>query len=442
MDILIIGILILLNGVFALSEIALVSASKTKLENRSNTGHRGAAMALRLLGKPENFLSAIQIGITLVGIISGAYGGIELSDDLAAFLRGFGVFSPFEGDLALVIVVTTITYFSIVMGELVPKTFALNNPEKIAEYVAPVIYFLTKITYPVVGFLSFSTRFILRVFFIKAQPKSSLTEDELRIMIKMAGREGVISSREAELYQNMFRFFDRKGHQIMTRNSDITWININDKLEKIDRQIRESPHSKFPVCNDSLDSILGIINIKDYTDNRDKKNFNLRNHLKPVTFIPEGMSSLKILEKFKKKQCHFGVVLDEFNTVQGIVTLHDLTENIFGELPDTGIKSEPQITKRNKSSYLVDGETQLDILGEIVSIKEFHSEDESFSTIAGYIMHKIGRIPRTGDCFSSEGYKFEVVDLDGLKIDKVLITREKKRVKNKKYTLKKKRPAV
>lgn len=428
MDILILGILIILNGLFALSEIALVSASRTKLESRSNAGHRGAAMALRLLEKPENFLSAIQIGITLVGIISGAYGGIRLSGNMAAALGEFEFIRPYAGDIALVIVVSVITYFSIVIGELVPKTFALTNPEKIAGIMAPVLYLLTKITYPVVAFLSISTRFILKLFFIKEQTRITLTGEELRIMIKMAGREGVISAKEAELYQNMFRFFDRKAHQIMTRSSDITWLNVTDRIDKIDRMIHGSPHSKFPVCNDSLDSILGIVTVKDFIDNRERKNFNIRSILKPVTFIPENMSSLKILEKFKKKQCHFGVVLDEFNTVQGIVTLHDLTENIFGELPDTDVNPEPQIIKRNKNSYLVDGETQIDMLGEIVGGINISDEEESFSTIAGYIMHRLGRIPRTGDFFNAHGFRFEVIDLDGLKIDKVLITKEKKRI--------------
>lgn len=426
-DIFIIAFLILLNGLFALSEIALVSASRTKLESRSNAGHRGAAIALKLLEKPENFLSAIQIGITLVGIVSGAYGGIELSDNLAAFFWRFENLRPYAGDLALLVVVSSITYFSIVIGELVPKTFALGNPELIAEFMAPVVYLLTKITYPIVAFLSLSTRLILKLLFIREKARTTLTEEELRIMIKMAGREGVISSREAELYQNMFRFFDRKGHQIMTRNSDITWININDKLEKIDRLIHGSSHSKFPVCNDSLDNIIGVVTVKDYTDNRDRKNFSLRSILKPVTFIPENMSSLRILEKFKKKQCHFGVVLDEFNTVQGIITLHDLTENIFGELPDTDTKVEPQIVKRDKNSYLVDGETQLDMLIDIIGEVEASDEGESFSTIAGYIMHMLGRIPRTGDSFKANGFRFEVVDLDGLKIDKVLISKIKKR---------------
>lgn len=426
MEIFIIAVLIMLNGMFALSEIALVSASRTKLESRSNAGHSGASMALKLLEKPENFLSAIQIGITLVGIISGAYGGMQLSDDLTALLSRFEAIRPLAGKLALICVISIITYFSIVVGELVPKTFALSNPEKIAEIMAPVIFILTKITYPVVAFLSLSTRVILKLLFINEQSNPTLTEEELRIMIKMAGREGVISSREAELYENLFRFFDRKGHQIMTRNSDITWLNINEPIEKIDRIIQKSEHSKFPVCNDSLDSILGIVTIKDYTDNRDKKNFSLRSVLRPVTFIPENMSSLRILEKFKKKQCHFGVVLDEFNTVQGIVTLHDLTENIFGELPDTDSDHEPQIIKRDKNSYLVDGDTQLDILGGIIGDIDISDDEGTFTTLAGYIMHKLGRIPRTGDSFNVHGLKFEVVDLDGLKIDKVLVTISKK----------------
>lgn len=428
MEILIIAVLIVLNGMFALSEIALVSASRTKLESRSNAGHRGASMALRLLKNPESFLSAIQIGITLIGIVSGAYGGIQLSDDLTAFLLQFEIIRPIAGKLALVCVVSIITYFSIVIGELVPKTFALSNPEKIAEIMAPVIFILSKLTYPIVAFLSLSTRVFLKLLFIKEEANHTISEEELRIMIKMAGREGVISPREAELYENLFRFFDRKGHQIMTRNSDVTWLNINEPLEKINRIIQKSKHSKFPVCNDSLDSILGIVTVKDYTDNRDRKSFNLRSLLKPVTFIPENMSSLRILEKFKKKQCHFGVVLDESNTVQGIITLHDLTENIFGELPDIDSIHEPQITKRDKNSYLIDGETQLDILENIVGGIDIPDNEETFSTIAGFIMHNLGRIPKTGDSFITHGWRFEVVDLDGLKIDKVLITRQKKKM--------------
>ncbi len=428
MEIIIIAILILLNGLFALSEIALISASKTKLEGRSNAGHKGASIALKLLEKPENFLSAIQIGITLIGIVSGAYGGMQLSDDLTAFLSKFDVLRPAAGKLSLIFVVSIITYFSIVMGELVPKTFALTNPEKIAEFMAPVIFILSKMTYPVVALLSLSTRVILGVFFVKEQSNPALSEEELRIMIKMAGREGVISSKEAELYENLFRFFDRKGHQIMTRSIDVTWLNINERVEKIDSAIKKSEHSKFPVCTDSLDNILGIVTVKDYTDNRNKKNFNLRSILKPVTFIPETMSSLRILEKFKKKQCHFGVVIDEFNTVQGIITLHDLTENIFGELPDTDSHHEAQIIRRDKNSFLADGDTQLDVLNKIIGGIDSSNEEESFSTLAGYVMHSLGRIPRTGDSFSEHGFRFEVVDLDGLKIDKVMITRQKKKI--------------
>ncbi|HPR36960.1 MAG TPA: hemolysin family protein [Spirochaetota bacterium] len=427
MDILIIAVLILLNGLFALSETALVSSGKTRLESRSNAGRRGAKIALRLLDKPENFLSAIQIGITLVGIVSGAYGGIQLSDDMAAFLWQFEFIRPYAANISLIIVVSAITYFSIVIGELVPKTFALTNPEKIAEIMAPVIFLLSKITYPVVAFLSISTRLLLKLLFISEQPAPSFTEEELRIMIKMAGREGVISPKESELYQNLFRFFDRKGHQIMTRNSDITWININDSIDKIDKIIKKSSHSKFPVCNGSLDSVLGIITVKDYTDNRDRKNFNLKSILKPVTFIPENMSSLRILEKFKKKQCHFGIVIDEFNTVQGIVTLHDLTENIFGELPDTDTPNEPRIIKRSKNSYLVDGETQLDLLEEIIGDIKISGEVSPYSTVAGFIIHKLGRFPQAGDYISENGFRFEVMDLDGLKIDRVMITKTRKK---------------
>ncbi|HOP63898.1 MAG TPA: hemolysin family protein [Spirochaetota bacterium] len=427
MEIIVITLLILMNGLFALSETALVSSSKSKLETKGNSGSRGARTALNLLKKPEDFLSAIQIGITLVGIISGAYGGMQLSGDLAEFLSRFETLRPYSGDLSLILVVSLITYFSIVIGELVPKTFAMGNPEKIAEIMAPVIYLLTKITYPVVGFLSLSTRLILKIFFISKNPENSITEEELRIMIKMAGRDGVISSKEAELHQNMFRFFDRRGNQIMTHVSELTWLSVNDTPERTNEIIRKSSHSKFPVCLDSPDSILGIITIKDYVDNREKKNFTLRSILKPVTFIPENMSSVRILEKFKRKHCHFGIVIDDQNTVQGIITLHDLTENIFGNLPDSGASAVQQVVRQGKNSFIVDGDTQLDILSEITGITSFGNEEECFTTLAGFIMHKLERMPLKGDSFIAGGYRFEVTGLDGLKIDSVKITKEKKK---------------
>ncbi len=427
MEILIITILILLNGFFSLSEIALVSSGRSKLEARSSAGMRSARIALKLLEKPENFLSAIQVGITLIGIISGAFGGIRLSGDLADFLRQFEFIALYADNIALVLVVTLITYFSIVAGELVPKTFALNNPERIAEKVAPAIYLLTKITYPIVYLLSISTRLLLKVLFVKERHRSSMTEEELKIMVKTAGKDGVISPRETELYLNLFRFFDRKGTQIMTRKSDIIWLNINDTPDKIERIMKRSTHSKFPVCNNSIDNILGIVTVKDYTDNRDKKHFDIRKILNPVTFIPGHTSSLKILEKFKKKQCHFGVVIDELNTVQGIVTLQDLMENIFGELPDTGVKPDPKITRTNKNTFIVDGETQLDILFDLLGVTDFGNGGGTYSTIAGYILHKAGRIPQQGDSFTAGRFRIEVTDLDGVKIDKVRITKERKR---------------
>ncbi len=429
MEILIIAALILLNGFFALSEIALISSNSARLENKSAKGNKGAGFALKLLEKPENFLSAIQIGITVVGIISGAYGGIRFSDDLTRWLLKNNIFIKHAGTISLTIVITTITYFSIVIGELVPKTFALNKSETIASIVAPAIFILTKITYPIVAFLSISTNLLLKMMFVKNKKKSSLTEEELRMMIKVAKTEGVITGREAEIHQNLFRFFDRKAEQIMTIRNDIIWLNINDKLSTIEKIIMETPHSKFPVCNDSLENTIGIITVKDYIDNRNKKNFSLKNILRPVIFISEVSDSLKILDRFKKMKCHFAMVLDEYGSVQGIITLHDLSENIFGNLPDINENFDPQIVKRNDNSYLIDGETQIDILREFIDIHDFKIRNDLYSTIAGYIMEKTGRMAHTGDFFKIDGYKVEVVDIDGLKIDKVLISKIKTKKK-------------
>jgi len=425
MEILIIAALILLNGFFALSEIALISSNSARLEQKKARGNTGADFALKLLEKPENFLSAIQIGITVVGIISGAYGGIRFSDDLTGFLLSHNILIKHAGIISLTIVITAITYFSIVLGELVPKTFALNNSETIAVIVAPVIFLITKITYPVVAFLSISTNLLLKLMLVKTKKKSSLTEEELRMMIKVAKTEGVITGKEAEIHQNLFRFFDRKAEQIMTRRNEITWIDINDKCDIIEKTIMESPHSKFPVCNNDLENTLGIITVKDYIDNSKKKNFSLKSILRPVIFISEASEPLKILDKFKKEKCHFAMVLDEYGSVQGIITLHDLSENIFGNLPDIDEQFDPQIVKRSDNSYLIDGETQIDILSEMFDINDFKHRDDSYTTIAGYILNKKGRIARTGDFFKVDGYKIEVVDVDGLKIDKVLISKIK-----------------
>jgi len=425
MEIIVIGILILLEGFFALSEIALISSNRARLEQKNASGNSGAGLALKLLEKPENFLSAIQIGITVISIISGAYGGIRFSDDLAKFLTDKNIFVKHAGTISLTVVITSITYFSIVIGELVPKTFALNNSEFIAVTVAPVIFILTKITYPVVAFLSISTNILLKLMFVKNRRKSTLTEGELRMMVKVAKMEGVITGKEAEIHQNLFRFFDRKAEQIMTRRSDIVWLNIHDKIDVIEKTIMESPHSKFPVCNNDLEHTIGIITIKDYIDKSKNKNFTLRKILRPVIFIQEASEPLKILDRFKKEKCHFAMVMDEYGSVQGIITLHDLSENIFGNLPEINEQSEPQIMKRSSNSFLIDGETQIDILSDLFDIQDFKTRSDDYTTIAGYILNKTGHIAHTGECFKVDGYKVEVVDIDGLKIDKVLITKLK-----------------
>lgn len=431
MELIIITALILLNGFFALSEIALISSSSARLEHKRAAGSEGAVFALKLLEKPEDFLSAIQIGITVIGIISGAYGGISFSDDLTRFFHSYNILVKHAGVISLAIVITSITYFSIVIGELVPKTFAMNNSEAIAVIVAPVIYIITKVAYPIVAFLSLSTNLLLKMLFVKDKKKSSLTEDELRMMIKVAKKEGVITGREAEIHHNLFRFFDRKAEQIMTRRSDIIWLNINDKKDVIEKTIMESSHSKFPVCNNDLDNTIGIITLKDYIDNREKKNFNLKNILRPVIIMTESSEPLKILDKFKKEKCHFAMVIDEYGSVQGMITLHDLSENIFGNLPDIGEDSDPQIVKRSDNSYLIDGETQIDILSEFIEINDFKKRNDAYSTIAGYILDKTGHIARTGDNFKIDGYSVEVVDIDGLRIDKVMITKLKEKRKKK-----------
>jgi putative hemolysin len=420
MEYFIILFLLILNGLFAMSEIALVSSKRARLEEKAKKGNSGAKIALKLLEEPERFLSTVQIGITLVGIIAGAFGGLTLADDLAPTLEKINWLAPYAHQAAIAIVVTIITYFSLIIGELVPKTIAFNNPEGITITLAPFMKFLSWITTPVVYFLSISTKVFLKVLMIKAKDETPVTEEELKILIEKGTQFGTLEHNESELLKRIFRFGDRRAYDIMTNRQEVVLININDPIEKIKHQVYENTFSRYPVCDDSPDNIIGIFTIKDFFHKLNTEtNFLLKDILSQPLFIPDNLTGVTIFEKFRDAKTYVAVVIDEYGSFEGIITLHDLIENIFGDLPDKHEAEEVAIFKRDDGSMLIDGSILIDELKEQLQITFL--EDENYSTLGGFMMYKLNRIPKIGDKFEYESYSFEIVDMDAKRVDKVLV---------------------
>jgi putative hemolysin len=425
MEILILGLLILLNGFFALSEIALVSSKRARLEQMKADGQRGAKTALRLLENSENFLSAVQVGITLIGIITGVYGGLSIAEDITPFFLQFKFLESSANEIALATTILLITYFSIVIGELVPKTIALSNPEKIAIKIAPPIYYFSKLFYPFVKILSLSTSMFNRMIGIK-KPSVNLTEAELRQMIKIASYEGVIEKGQNLIHEKVFYFSDKKAKHIMTHRVDVEWINLTDSSEVVKSAILNTRHSKLICCNENLDNFIGILNIKDYLVSLNSSDSVVINDLliQPL-IVPENTDARKVLDLIKQKQVHFCIVVNEYGSFEGIITLHDIMENIIGEMPEEGEDYEPDIFIRDDKSVLVSGDAPVEILDGIIEGFIIDFEKIDYSTVAGFVIYNINKIPQIGDMFDYNHYTIEIVDIDGNRVDKILITRKK-----------------
>ncbi len=421
MEIFILAVLILLNGLFSLSEIALVSSKRSRLEQYMAEGRKGAKTALRLLENSGNFLSAIQVGITLIGIVTGYYGGISLADDVTPLFEQIGFLNGYADEVALILTILLITYFSIVIGELVPKTIALSNPEKIAIRIAPVISFISKIFYPFVKFLSSSTMLIVKLMGI-TRKREPITESELRQMIKIASREGVIEKEQNRIHEKVFYFSDKRAKHIMTHRTEVEWINLKKSEEAIKSEILATRHSKILCCNGSLENFTGVLYIKDYLIalNSDKT-VKIRDLLVQPLILPDSSDAHNVLDLFKKKLTQFCVVVNEYGSFEGIITLHDIMENILGDLPEEGKPYEPDIFIRDDKSVLVNGDAPAEILDGIIEGFTIDFEKVDYSTVAGFVFSKINKIPQIGDKIEFAGYSIEIVDIDGNRIDKILI---------------------
>lgn len=423
MEIFIVLVLIVLHGFLVLGEIALLTAKRSRLEGEKLKGNQNAAIAVRLLDNIDNYLSAMQIGITLISIVEGAYAGVAIGHRLEPLVAMVPAFAPYAEQISISIVVTLITYLSLIIGELAPKYIAIQYADALAIACAPVMNIITRLTGPISAFLSWSTKMFMRLLFIKPNDQQSISEDEIKLMVEMANQQGVLEQKESEFIQNILRFADRDAYTVMTHRNNIEWLDIEADKAENERIIRESGYTKFLVCEGTIENILGVIKLRDYFDSCDKPGFSLREILTQPLFIPETMNALKILERFRKERNYFAVVVDEYGSTQGIITLHDLTENIFGTLPDLDDVEEPSIVVREDGSMLVDGVIPIDELRDTINLKEFDFEDADYSTLAGFILYKLSEIPKAGDLLETEGYRFEIIDMDKSKIDKVLVSK-------------------
>lgn len=411
--------LILLNGMFSMSEIALVSARKARLEAQANKGDSKAREALELSNHPDRFLSTVQIGITLIGILTGIYSGEKLKDDFVNFLNQWPVLQPYSSGLATTLIVIIITYFSLVLGELVPKRIGLSRPEAIAKAMAKPMNLISIITYPFIWLLTKSSQLIVKLFNIRSDD-NQVTEEEIKAIISEGTEHGAIEEAEQEIIERVFHLGDRNITSLMTHRSDIIWFDVNDNEVMIREKIMEDPHSIYPICEGDLDEIKGVISLKDIYISDDKVAF--KELMQPALFVPDNNTAYQVMEKFKESKIHTCFIVDEYGSVRGMITLNDIMEAIVGEIPETDV-ADYEIVEREDGSYLVDAQIPFyDFLSRFDKTEWVSEGDYSFDTLAGCILHELERIPQTGDKLDWKDFHIEIVDMDGHRIDKVLVT--------------------
>ena len=421
MEVLIILFLTLLNGFFSLSEIALVSVKKSRMEHLAAQGNTRALTVLKLLDNPENFLSSVQVGITLIGIISGAYGGATLTDDLEKALVNFAFLGNYVHTVSLIAVIGSITYFTIVIGELVPKTIAMNNSEKIALVCVPIIKYFTFASFPFVKLLSISTKFILKIIGSKEANSDHISEEELKFLLLNAGKSGVLETEESEVHQNIFSFSDQTAKSLMKHSSEVEWVNANNSKEEIFSQITEFSHSKIIVSDGALENVKGYFRVKDFLEKYNDDSFLLEEIIEDPLFIVQNTPSFKIINSFRQTKQHFGFVIDEYGGLLGIITLHDLIEAIVGDLPDEEDDEDEKIVERENGTFLIDGRTPLFEFNKYFNKEIIEFNHSQYTTIAGFMMDQLKAMPKAGDAFIYDNYKFEIMDIDGRRIDKILL---------------------
>lgn len=418
MEIVIILLLILLNGLFAMSEIALISARRSNLEMLARQGNAGARRAQQLIQDPDKFLSTIQIGITLIGILTGIYSGDTLAASFGAKLSALGIPLRTATVVAQVTIVIVVTYLTLIFGELVPKRIGMSGAEKIAIFMSRPMGMLSQLASPFVWLLSHSTAGVSRLLGLK-KAESKVTEEEIRSIIREGAEDGEVQEVEQKIVGRVFSLGDRTVESIMTYRSELVWLDISMSAAQIRAIVDEKPHNRYPVGDGSLDRLLGVVYLKDLFSHIGDKDFNLRDHLAPVKFFHEGFEVYDVLEQLRNEQLGYGIVCDEFGITRGIITFKDIFEALVGEIPDRS--EEPDIIRRDDGGLLVDGQCPFyDFLASL-GIEEECSAT-AYNTISGLVLDQLDHIPQSGEHIEWNGYRIEVVDMDGARIDKLLVT--------------------
>jgi putative hemolysin len=425
MDVLLLLLLILLNAVFAMSEMAVVSSRKARLQRMADDGFPGAKSAMALNEEPSAFLSTIQVGITTIGILSGVVGEGLLASSIAAWLSQSEWLAPYAKGFSVALVVVIITYLSVVIGELVPKRLALLAPERIASVVARPMVWLSGIARPMVMLLSSSSNLLLRLLGARRTDEPPVTDDEIKVLMEQGAEAGVFHESEQAIVSNVLRLDDQRVGAIMTPRMDIYAIDLEEGENEIRGKIAESPHSRVIVCRGGLEHILGVLKIGDLLKPVLRGDaFSVEPYLTPPLFVPETISTTQLLESFRKERVQFGLIVDEYGDLQGLVSLTDVLTSIVGDLPERDSLSDDDVVRREDGSWLVDGSVGLERLKATLELDELPAEEEhSFHTVGGFAMHRLGRIPSVADHFETAGFRFEVVDMDRNRVDKVLIAR-------------------
>lgn len=419
MEILIILFLILLNGVFSMSEIALISARKNRLETAAKKGQQNAKVALDLVNSPNKLLSTVQIGITLISILTGIFSGDKITTDVQAFVATFPALQHYAHTIAVAIVVVILTFFSLVLGELLPKRIGLNYPETIAKGMAVPMKVISQLTAPFIWLLTISTDALLKLFNIKPTADGKVTEDEIKAIIKEGTEGGEIQEIEHDIVERVFHIGDRKINSLMTHRSDIVYLSVDDTVEELKAKVLNELHSIFPVCKDSLDEIIGVVSLKDLFSNFDKGNFDLKAIAKEPVYLIEQTSAYKALENFKKTRVHYAFIVDEHAVFQGIITLDDILEALVGDASDFD-DDEYKIVANEDGTWLVDGQYSLHDFLTYFDMDDL-TNDYEVTTVSGFFITELEAIPKEGEKLIWNKLELEVQKMDGAKINKVLI---------------------
>jgi putative hemolysin len=423
LEVLLILLLVLANGAFAMSEIALVSVRKPRLQQLAQRGSRGAARALEQAESPDRFLSTVQIGITLIGILAGAFGGATIAAQIDQQLETVPVFRPYSEVIGVFTVVLGIGYLSLVLGELVPKRLAMNNPERVAIVMATPMRILSRAAAPAVAVLVWSTRAVLRVLGQREPVVPAVTEEELMAMARAGTEAGTIDRQEREIVERVFRLGDRPVTAIMTPRVELEWLDFSKPIEELRAQVAASAHEWFPAARDRIDDLRGIVRAKDLWSGSVASSDDVAEVMREPIFVPDTMSVFPLLQRLRESRTHVAIVIEEFGAVRGMVTLTDLLEGLVGELPEQSDIEEPMIVRRDDGSWSIDAATDLDEVKLMLGLDYLDGEKDSYQTVAGYLVDRLGDRPRLGDSFEVNGLRFEVLDTDGRRIDRILVER-------------------